>query len=136
MASGSLDSQIFLWEVYGDNRNYVLQGHKNGITQLCWPSEGQLFSSSADKTVTIWDTNRGQRLRKFAEHTGIINSIAVASETSNIFVSGSDDKTVLVYDSRSKYAVHSLIHDYQVLTTAISADGTMVYSAGVDGIIR
>ena len=136
LASGSLDSQIFLWEVYGDNKNYVLQGHKNGITQLCWPLESRLYSSSADKTVAIWDTTRGQRVRKYAEHTGIINCIAVASESSNIFVSGSDDKTVMVYDSRSKYAIHSFTHDYQILSTVISADGSMIYSAGIDGIVR
>ena len=136
LASGSLDSQILLWEVYGENKNYLLQGHKDGVTQICWPVEDRLYSSSADKTVAIWDTNRGQRVRKYAEHTGIINCLSVASESPNVFVSGGDDKSVVVYDSRSKHAVHTLPHEYQILSTAISSDGRMAYSAGIDGVIR
>ena len=70
LASSALDGSIFLWEVFGSCKNYnVLEGHKNAVLELKWTEEGKIVSCSADKTVAVWDANKGCRLRKFSEHT-------------------------------------------------------------------
>lgn len=84
----------------------------------------------------IWDANRGERIRKLAAHTGIVNSCSVARDENNIFASGSDDCTSLVWDSREKYSIFSLAHKYQVTSVCVSHDGFGVYTGGIDNIIR
>jgi len=137
LCSGSLDRQILLWDVFGGCKNYnVLNGHKNAVLQLVWPSANNIISCSADKTVAIWDANRGNRIRKLTEHNGIVNACAYARDFPNIFASGSDDCTAILWDSRSKSSVSSIYHEYQVLSVALSHDGNSLFTAGIDNIIR
>jgi Prp8 binding protein len=93
----------------------VLEGHKNAVLEVKWASNGvHILSSSADKTVAVWDSNKGKRIRKYSEHTAIVNSLSSAKNEPNIFASASDDCTVLIWDSRCRKAVNILYHDYQV----------------------
>jgi Prp8 binding protein len=134
-----MDKNIFLWDVYDDNKNYnVLSGHKNAILQIQWLSTvpSTILSCSADKTLAIWDTNKGERIRKFDDHTNIVNSCAAAKNTPNIFVSGSDDFTCMIWDSRTKYHQNEIRHEYQVTSVTISNDSNYVYTGGIDNIIR
>lgn len=57
LATAGMDSNIFLWDVYGECENYaLLQGHKNAVLEICWNYDGtQVCSASADKMVGIWD---------------------------------------------------------------------------------
>lgn len=57
----------------------------------------------------------GVRLRKLSDHTGIVNSCSIARDNFNLFVSGSDDCTAIIWDQRSKQQIQSLYHDYQVM---------------------
>jgi len=137
LCSGSFDRQIFLWDVYGECKNYnVLRGHKNAVLEVKWPTESTIVSCSADKTVAIWNANTGTRIRKLTEHTGVVNSCDVAREDSNIIASASDDCTVILWDARNKKSVCSMYHDYQVCSVCLSADGQYIFSGGIDNIIR
>ena len=127
-----------LWDVYGSCKNYnVLSGHKNAVLEVKWSNDGNsIISCSADKTVGLWDANKGQRIRKFAEHKSIVNSCSVSSQGPTIFVSGSDDCTAILWDSRSKSSILHLPHDYQITSVCISSDGQLVYSGSIDNNIR
>jgi WD40 repeat protein len=52
-----------LWDIAGASNNYnVLTGHKNAVLEVKWSSQSNnLVSCSADKTVAIWDANKGVR---------------------------------------------------------------------------
>jgi Prp8 binding protein len=113
--------------VYGECSNYnVLSGHKNAVLQVKWsPGENTSYiaSCSADKTVCVWDANKGARIRKYSEHTGIVNACSFASSglsakadssTPHLLCSGSDDSSVLTYDVRAKWSVARIPHPYQV----------------------
>lgn len=138
LVSGSFDRQIFLWDVYGECKNYnVLSGHKNAVLEVKWSTDGvQIVSCSADKSVCTWDANKGKRVRKLVEHSGIVNSCAVASNQPSMVVSGSDDCSVILWDVRSKSSALSLYHDYQVTAVCIASDATHVFSGGIDNNIR
>lgn len=126
-----------LWDVFNGCKNYnVLSGHKNAVLQVQWRQENTIVSCSADKTVAIWDANRGIRIRKFSEHTGIVNSVSVARDNVNMFASGSDDCTANLWDQRSKTSLATLYHDYQVCAVAMAHDGYTLFTAGIDNIVR
>ena len=95
LASASLDRQIMLWDIKGECKNYnVMLGHKNAILEIKWlPQSSKLVSCSADKTVAVWDANKGQRIRKYTDHSGIVNCCSVGKNNQNLFCSGSDDCT-------------------------------------------
>ena len=142
LATAGMDRGIFLWDVNigdGSNNFNVMRGHKNAVLQLQWLpcAANQLVSCSADKTVSLWDANRGQRLCKFSEHTGIINSVACAGAPApDIVLSGSDDCTAVLWDLRSPQPQASLFLDYQVTAVALSADARTAYTGGLDNVVR
>ncbi|KAI8881850.1 WD40 repeat-like protein [Backusella circina FSU 941] len=138
IASAGYDRQILLWNTYGDCQNYgVLKGHANAIMEVHWSRDSsQLFSASADKSVAIWDAKRGERIKRFKGHTNIVNSCQVARRGPELVVSGSDDCTIKMWDSRQKEAVNTYHSDYQVTSVSFGDAGDMVYSAGLDNEIK
>uniref|UniRef100_A0A7S3LM15 Anaphase-promoting complex subunit 4 WD40 domain-containing protein n=1 Tax=Aplanochytrium stocchinoi TaxID=215587 RepID=A0A7S3LM15_9STRA len=138
IASGGFDRRIFLWKVFGDCDNYgILTGHKNCIQEVQWSTDNaRVLSASADKTVGIWDVETGNRLRKLADHNGVVNSIATARLDEHLLVSGSDDCTAKLWDPRQKSCTFSFDHEYQVFSVRLNSVGTTMYSAGLDGLIR
>jgi Prp8 binding protein len=137
ICSASMDRQLFLWDITGEGKNYnVMRGHKSAVLQVCWPSENSIISCSADKTVAVWDANRGVRSRKLTEHTGIVNSCHAARNVPTLFASGSDDCTAILWDARSKESIMTAYHDYQVCAVTMSPDGNFLFTAGVDSVIR
>jgi len=120
LASAGMDRAVMLWDVKGGGHNYnIMEGHKNAILEVKFVDASRLVTCSADKTVALWDANKGVRIRKWATHSAIVNCCAVAGPRSpHAFASGSDDATVVVWDTRTKEAAHTAYHDYQVHTRA------------------
>lgn len=136
MLNKRIDIYLVLWDIANGCENFnVLTGHKNAVLQVSWKSDTNIISCSADKTVAMWDANKGIRTRKFADHTAIVNSCA-HSKNAPYFASASDDCTVVLWDERSKQPASTIYHDYQLCSVAISDDGNYVFSGGVDNVIR
>lgn len=129
---------LVLWNTYGEVKNYgVLKGHTNAVMEIHWSRDSnQIFSCSADKTVGIFDVKTGTRSRRWRGHTGIVNSCQVARRGAELVVSGSDDCTVKIWDSRAKEAVNTFESEYQVTSVCFSDAGDMIYSAGLDNDIK
>ena len=136
LASASLDETILLWDSFGENKNYnVLTGHKNAVLNVKWLTNQSLVSVSADKLVSLWDGNKGVRIRKYTEHDGIVNTCSVCTGDSNLFVTGSDDGKLLVWDVREKASVSSIECEYPVLSSCLNESGSAVYIGGIDNSI-
>ena len=54
------------------------------------------FTCSTDKTVAVWDTEVGERMRKLKGHQSFVNSVCPARRGPQFLCSGSDDGTVKV----------------------------------------
>ncbi|KAJ2842468.1 hypothetical protein J3B02_005567, partial [Coemansia erecta] len=140
LASGSADKQLFLWNVYGDCKNYgVLQGHKGSILELQWmPSSERIVTASADSSVAIWDATTGERLKQGRGHTAAVNSccpLRFGSGDSDAFISGSDDGLLLFWDARERRPVSTVEHGLPVTSTAAAHSGAMVYAGSLDNCI-
>nr|BCL66245.1 WD-repeat protein 57 [Volvox reticuliferus] len=138
LASASFDKNIFCWRVYGDSENYmVLKGHRSAVLEVQWFSDGEaLLSCAADKTTRCWDVESGLQIKKLGEHNGIVNSCCPLRRGAKMFVTSADDATVKVWDMRMKKSVHNMRDSFPVCAVAFAESGDLVYSGGVDNIIK
>lgn len=55
-----------------------------------------LFSASTDKTVGVWDSETGERIKRLKGHTSFVNTCYPARRGPQLICTGSDDGTVKV----------------------------------------
>jgi Prp8 binding protein len=143
LASGSFDKTIQLWNVRGENENFMqLEGHKNAILDIAYSSDGQyLASCSADKIVALWDVEVGKRVRTWRGHTNFVNSVSVTRQEDKsgggyFVASGSDDGSTRLWDSRARHCTHTLPLRFQVTSVAFSQRGDSIFSGCLDNKIH
>ena len=66
---------------------------------MAFSADGKrIVSGSEDKTVKVWDADKGTETLTLKGHTDAVNSVAFSADGKRI-VSGSEDKTVKVWDA-------------------------------------
>ena len=76
----------------------TFSGHSGSITSLCFTPDGAtLVSSSADKTVRLWNVSDGTCWKVLRGHESLISSVAVDGCT---LITGSWDCTIRFWDIR------------------------------------
>ena len=135
LVSGSFDNTCLLWDASRQLNNFnILVGHKNAVLDVKWSHDSErVVTAGADKVLMWWDPSRGERIKRFLGHEGIVNSVDSAKEggpSPSLLVSGSDDKTSRLWDARVRGDVGKLEHEFQVTSVAYGADGKTVYTGG------
>lgn len=138
LATGGHERLVYLWQVYGECDNVsIMSGHTGAIVQLLFNKEGDtIFTASTDKTVGVFDTMTGQRVKRMKGHTSFVNSVDCARSGKPLVVSGGDDCQVKVWDRRRRQPLSSLNSTYQVTAVSFSEDAEQVISAGIDNEIK
>jgi len=105
-ATGSIDGNLKIWDINNGQCRHICR-HVNdatkqvsGITRLQWhPVHPIVFTSAADGIIRIWDARNGALIESLTGHSELINDLNVeVSEEGTIIVSGSDDKSVRVFE--------------------------------------
>jgi len=138
LCSGSFDSTCLLWKAGGNCENLnVLSGHKNAILDVCFTNDSEkIITASADYNLGIYDSNTGERIKRFMGHEGIVNAVDVCREGSaSLAVSASDDCTARLWDTRVRGDVGRFEDEYQITAVAYANDGKVVYTGGIDNTI-
>lgn len=138
VASASSDKTVLLWHVYGGCANYeTLSGHRNAVLDCAWSSDSDhVFSAGADKFALCFDASTGQRVRKFAGHRGLVNSVSTTVRGQTLAVTSSDDGTVRLWDPRYKLAAQTFEGRFPITDAVFAAAGDRIFSAGVDNDIH
>jgi len=138
LASAGFDRQIFLWTVYGECENVsVMTGHTGSIMELQFSPDGSnLFTCSTDNTLAIWDVPTSQRIKKLKGHTGFVNSVQGNRRGPQMLISGSDDSTIKIWDTRKRNVVSSLNNNYQVLAVTFNDTAEQIITGGIDNDIK
>ncbi|GLT86234.1 hypothetical protein SLE2022_043880 [Rubroshorea leprosula] len=152
VACGGLDSicSIFNLNSPTDNDGHLpvsrmLIGHK-GYVSCCQyvPNEdSHLITSSGDHTCILWDVTTGLRTSVFggefqSGHTADVLSVSINGSNSRMFVSGSCDATVQLWDTRvASRAVRTFYgHKGDVNTVKFFPDGNRFGTGSDDGTCR
>ena len=60
---GDEAGEIHRWDIENKNKGRVLEGHRKEVLSLAFSTDGsRLFSSSLDRTIWVWDMDKGNEL--------------------------------------------------------------------------
>lgn len=114
-----------------------MTGHTGAVMEAHFSPDGaHLYTCSTDKTLSIWDVQLSNRVRKLKGHQGFVNSVQGARRGVQTLVSGSDDSTIKVWDGRKRYAIHTLDNSYQVTAVCFNDTAEYVISGGIDNDVK
>jgi Prp8 binding protein len=138
IASGSLDTDVLLWGVYGDCEcSYVLKGHKNAVLDLNWSrDDAMLYTASADKTALMFDLTTGDKAKTFRGHAGAVNSIEETRRGVVSVLTASDDCTARIWDLRYRKPQVTFTEKYPITSALFSDDSSLVFTAGIDPQVK
>ncbi|CAG8668276.1 4626_t:CDS:2, partial [Gigaspora rosea] len=116
---------------------YLILGHReNNISCIVGSELSNIFySGSFDKTIKVWDISSQTCLKTLEGHSAGIQCLALSQ--SNL-VSGSWDKSIIVYDVTKDYEFkHKLLgHTAGIISLEINSNETLLFSGSVDKTIR
>ena len=113
-----------------------LTGHTGGVWSVCVSADGKrLLTSSADRTLRLWDAHTGKQLRVFEGHTAEIYGAALSPDGKRV-LSGSGDKTVRLWDATTGKELRKMTgHAEEVCSVAFGPEGKAL-SGGDDRTMR
>lgn len=154
LASGGNDNKVYVWEL-GYNVPLVrLSVHTAAVKALCWaPTERCLLATGGgtnDRTVRIWDVNKGRELATCETESQVCNIFWSPSTLELVSSHGYTLNQVNLWTLRPKPAdaagwykplcLNKLAtlsgHTARVLYMAGSPDGTRVATAAGDGSLK
>ncbi len=106
LVTGSRDDLVRVWST-GKNgaggasadRVRAFSGHTGVVTALAYSRVGGLASGATDRTVRLWDVDKGLE-RKVIEGVGYVQSLAASPDGTKL-AAGTLDRWVSVFDSQS-----------------------------------
>ncbi|XP_059587838.1 LOW QUALITY PROTEIN: autophagy-related protein 16-1 [Alligator mississippiensis] len=110
LATGGMDRRVKLWEVFGDKCELKgsLSGSNAGITSIEFDSAGSyLLAASNDFASRIWTVDDYRLRHTLTGHSGKVMSAKFLLDNARI-VSGSHDRTLKLWDLRSKVCIKTV----------------------------
>ncbi|XP_063298437.1 autophagy-related protein 16-1 isoform X5 [Pelobates fuscus] len=110
LATGGMDRRVRLWEVIGDKceTKGSLTGSNAGITSIEFDSAGSyLLAASNDFASRIWTVDDFRLRHTLTGHSGKVLSAKFLLDNARI-VSGSHDRTLKLWDLRSKVCIKTV----------------------------
>ena len=115
------------WGAY--SRTVVLEHDLNSLS--CWNNFVAVGSDSGE--VIILDATTGSQTAVLSGHTDYVMSVAFSSD-GTLLASGSDDRTVRLWDVQTGGVIKTFLHTNQVSSVSISVGCSMVASGTDSGV--
>lgn len=108
--------------------------HETSIYKLCFDSEGDLWTASADKTAKHLVRSRGWEADTVLQHPDFVRDIAVA-EQQGVAVTACRDEEVRIWDAASGDLVCTYSGHFEEVTGLVLR-GSKAVSGSIDGTVR
>jgi WD40 repeat protein len=115
----------------------TLEGHSNQVNGVSVTPDGRYaVSASGDRTIRMWDLERGVCIRVMQGHSSFVNCVSITPDGMRA-VSSSFDCTLRVWDLESGVCLRTLEgHTSDVKCVSVMPDGFRAVSASLDRTLR
>lgn len=141
IVSGSWDHSLRFWDVDSGVCTQHFDGNKVILSLDYSPLNGLVATGHADKTVRTWDPRVSVASTSlstaYTSHTGWVSAVLWHPTNPHLFISGSFDTHIKVWDLRSTTPIHTLPSQHKDKVTCLSwLDNDHFVSGGADKYIR
>jgi WD40 repeat protein len=125
MATGGSDGSISFWDI-GERCEVATFGV--GTTALAFdPSGARLVSATLDHALILWDATTHDEIGELDGHDATVNCVAF-SRDGRLIASGSDDRTIRVWDAQGGDVILVRELDSQVKALCFAPDGRHLFT--------
>lgn len=111
VASGGEDRRICLLRASDGDLLYRYSGHAQAVRDLDFSLDGRLIASGgAEGQVKVWQAHDHTLVALLAGHTGAVNCVAFSPSVRSLLVSGSEDRSVRVWDAAAMSQVRDPLY--------------------------
>uniref|UniRef100_A0A7S3HET6 U3 small nucleolar RNA-associated protein 15 C-terminal domain-containing protein n=1 Tax=Spumella elongata TaxID=89044 RepID=A0A7S3HET6_9STRA len=134
IVAGDKSANVKVFDVQSKALLREMKNHTAAVRSTTWASDGlRIFSGSDDKRALCWDLATESILwSSKANHSDYVRALDASPVSADVFVSGSYDHTVKMWDTRQRehsLPVHSMHLDHPVEYTMFTPSGTMLLTA-------
>ncbi|KAK3930171.1 U3 small nucleolar RNA-associated protein 15-like protein [Frankliniella fusca] len=131
LCAGGEESIIRMFDVSSKTPLRIFKGHSAAVHRCFFtPDNTHISSFSDDKTVRIWDIPSEKELSIFSDHQDYVRAGAVCPSSPDVVLSGSYDRSVRLYDTRTNAPVLNVDHGSPVESVLFLPSGGIFLSAG------
>ncbi|XDV29159.1 hypothetical protein PO909_032312 [Leuciscus waleckii] len=131
LVAGSEDGIIRLFDIKSLGALRQFTGHSKAVHATTFLSDGfRVVSGSDDLSCRVWDVASSVELSSFTEHTDYIRAAAPSKLNPDLFVTGSYDHTVKVFDVRTGSSVMTMQHGHPVECVLLYPSDALLVSTG------
>ncbi|KAG9272989.1 U3 small nucleolar RNA-associated protein 15 homolog [Astyanax mexicanus] len=131
VVAGSEEGLIRLFDVGGRVALRQFRGHSKAVHVTSFLSDGyRVVSGSDDLSCRMWDVASGTQLSSYTEHTDYVRAGAASRLNPDLYITGSYDHTVKLFDMRVGGSVMTMQHGHPVESVLLYPSEALLVSAG------
>uniref|UniRef100_A0A8C5QQQ7 U3 small nucleolar RNA-associated protein 15 homolog n=1 Tax=Leptobrachium leishanense TaxID=445787 RepID=A0A8C5QQQ7_9ANUR len=131
LAAGCEDGVVQLFDINGKAALRQYYGHSKAVHFVDFTSDKyRIVSGSDDYSSKIWDIPNGAQIGSYKEHTDYVRCGCTSKLNEDLFVTGSYDHTIKVFDTRTEKSVLTMNHEQPVESVLLYPSGGLLVSAG------
>jgi WD40 repeat protein/serine/threonine protein kinase len=133
----SLCSRLSRQALQGGWEGDSFAGHASAVSSLALSTDGKLaISGGADRTVRLWEIEKGRCLRTFEGHHGAVTSVALSGD-GRLALSGGVDAALRLWDVATGECLATSWGLTDLITSvSLSSDGRLALTGCADGSVQ
>ncbi|XP_019744723.1 U3 small nucleolar RNA-associated protein 15 homolog [Hippocampus comes] len=131
LVAGCEDSVVQLFDVSGKVALRKFKGHTKAVHVTDFTSDRyQIVTGSDDYTCRVWDIPNATELTTYQEHTDYIRCGVTSKLNRDLFITGSYDHSIKLFDARVDKSVMTMDHGQPVESVLLYPSEGLLVSAG------